>query len=456
MPLGVTPRQGLLALGSGLLGAAAFAPLGLWPLLLVSIALFLWLLRDADVAVARNLGMVYGLAFGAGTMYWMFLIFGALTVALILLMGVYFCALAWLIALSRSLPVLARAALVGLFAVAIEWLRGDAWYLRFPWYTAPHALAIWPPLIAGVRWLGVYGLSFVIWFVIAAGVFGRPYWLAALLLLPVPWLLLPAEATPDRRAILFQTEQGKPPADILLVTFLKYPAEEPIDLAVFPELAFAPRSPEAVLAGKNGPAALASMYHCPVVFGAELKNTAQKTWENVAAIVGPDGTLLGTFTKQRPVPLFDDGKPGVERPVFPVEQGVLGVAICYDFDAPAVAGSLVASGATVLVLPTLDHISWSRVQHEHHELLCRLRAVENDRWLVRAASSGRSEVITPRGVPSATGIEIDSVGTITLPYGHRDTFALGGRLAFLGPGAAVATLVFLGWLAFRRRPATTL
>src|ERR1700678_289159 len=75
LPLGVTPRQGVLALAAGLLGAAAFWPLSLWPLLLISIAFFLRLLRDLDVQASRNVGMVYGLAFAGGTMYWLFRVF---------------------------------------------------------------------------------------------------------------------------------------------------------------------------------------------------------------------------------------------------------------------------------------------------------------------------------------------------------------------------------------------
>jgi apolipoprotein N-acyltransferase len=101
----------------------------------------------------------------------------------------------------------------------------------------------------------------------------------------------------------------------------------------------------------------------------------------------------------------------------------------------------------VLVAPTMDAISWGRVQHEHHALLFRLRTLENDRWLVRAASSGRSEVISPHGVPSREGIEVGKVGHLVLPFAHRDTWALGGRLWFLGPVAACGVALFLLWRA---------
>jgi apolipoprotein N-acyltransferase len=104
-------------------------------------------------------------------------------------------------------------------------------------------------------------------------------------------------------------------------------------------------------------------------------------------------------------------------------------------------------------------MSWTRIQHAHHEGLFRLRAVENDRWILRAVSSGRSEVIDPHGVPSAQGIEIGAKGFIVLPYAHRNTTTLGSQLYLLGPIAAVLMLAFLVfqvvmWVKRRRSTAT--
>jgi apolipoprotein N-acyltransferase len=85
---------------------------------------------------------------------------------------------------------------------------------------------------------------------------------------------------------------------------------------------------------------------------------------------------------------------------------------------------------------------WGRTQHVQHELLARLRTVENDRWMLRCASSGRSESIDPRGKPSAEGVEIGTAGVAEVGYAHRSSFALGGRLYFLGPAAALGTLAY--------------
>ncbi len=432
LKLGVSLRDFLAAAGSALLGAAAFPPVCLWPCTLISIVLFLSIIHDRQTSEARRLGLVYGLFYGLGTMYWMFGIFGALAVSLIALMAGYFGILATAIGLTRGHRPLARAALAALFAVAVEWLRGDAWYLRFPWYTAPHALAASPAWVSLARWLGVYGLSYVAWLIAAGGVFWRPWAWAAFLLLPAGTFFLPAIDPPSHRALLIQTEEV--PIENLIAKI----GDERFDLAVLPEYAYFV-SPAKALSNRNGPAALAGKIEAPVVFGAVEGEYGEPVFDNVAAVISATGELLGTFPKQRPVPLFRDGVPGGRRPVFSVEQGVLGVAICYDFDAPEIAASLVNQGATVLVAPTFDAMSWGRAQHVHHELLLRLRALENDRWIVRAASSGRSEAIDPHGVPSADGIEIGKVGTVAVGYGHRHTTPWGGRMHILGPLAAAVT-----------------
>src|SRR5205823_4106425 len=120
-----------------------------------------------------------------------------LAISLVAIMAGYFGLLATLIGSTRGKPPLARAALVALFAVAVEWLRGDAWYLRFPWYTAPHALAAEPVWIAPVQWLGTHGFSYVLWFIVAIGVFGDSRAWLGLLLPPLAALALPSVAAPD-------------------------------------------------------------------------------------------------------------------------------------------------------------------------------------------------------------------------------------------------------------------
>jgi apolipoprotein N-acyltransferase len=159
---------------------------------------------------------------------------------------------------------------------------------------------------------------------------------------------------------------------------------------------------------------------------------------------------LTCFPSNIPSLSFKTATPASAVRSFPLENGqTLGVAICYDFDAPEIAADLVKRGATLLVAPTFDAMSWGKVQHVHHEQLLRLRAVENDRWILRAASSGRTEAINPHGAPSTEGVEIGKPGYVAVDFGYRDRFALGGWASFLGPTAAALGIVVLVGMAVR-------
>jgi apolipoprotein N-acyltransferase len=436
--IGVSPWHGAQAVFFGLIGAAAFPPVGLWPLALASIAGLLYALRDRSAREALSLGLVYGVVYGLGTMWWFFGLFSALAIPLIAIMGGYFGTLAVLIGMTKGWNPWLRAAMTGVFAVGIEWLRGDCWYLRFPWYTTPHALAASPAWIAPARWVGVYGLSLVIWLIAAGGAFVRPYVWLAYVLLPACALLLGPVGEADRQAVLFQAEDT-----FQLEALLQKVDEGNVDLAVAPEYAYL-TSPESAIAARHGPGELAKRLHCPVVFGAVEGNHSEAHFQNVAAVIDSEGTLIDTFPKQRPVPLMHDGDPGTGRPVFDVNGEVLGVGVCYDFDAPEVAAHLVRRGATVLVVPTDDLRSRWWVWQRNHGLLVRLRAVENDRWVLRAVNTGRSEAINPHGEPSSEGVDFGDHGWVRVAYADRRTFALGGWAHVLGPMAAAATAFALG------------
>ncbi|MCE9532753.1 MAG: hypothetical protein K8T89_16775, partial [Planctomycetes bacterium] len=276
LPLGVKPRDGLQAIALGLLSFLAFPPIGWGPISLIILCRMLTFLRDQPTAVARNLGVLFGLGFAASTMYWLINVFGISAIALMGLMAAYFGLLGTFIGMTREYRPALRAALVAVFIVGIEWLRGDAWYLRFPWYTVPHALADSPRWIAGAHWLGSYGLSLVIWFVAGLGAYcWKPFWVILLLLPACAWLL-PDVGTTDRKALLIQTE-----GQFISTEMLDKIPKEHVDLTVLPEYTYY-TSPASALRSSHGPTTLARRMSSPVVFGAVEGEYGTPKFDNLA------------------------------------------------------------------------------------------------------------------------------------------------------------------------------
>ena len=99
----------------------------------------------------------------------------------------------------------------------------------------------------------------------------------------------------------------------------------------------------------------------------------------------------------RPVHFFDDGVPGKSFQPIPTRLGAMGVAICFDCDYTEVMRKMTLQGAEFFAVPSFDAVGWSERQHFQHAALFRIRAAENGRWIVCAASSGVSQIIDPHG-----------------------------------------------------------
>lgn len=122
----------------------------------------------------------------------------------------------------------------------------------------------------------------------------------------------------------------------------------------------------------------------------------------------PFGEFLPMRSILENIPFLDginlnaiDLKAGNNPTVFETEEGGIGPLICFDSIFHDLARSSVNNGADLLVILTND--SWFKdfpavFQHNNQ---ARWRAVENGRYVVRAANSGVSSVITPHGVMTA-------------------------------------------------------
>lgn len=140
-----------------------------------------------------------------------------------------------------------------------------------------------------------------------------------------------------------------------------------------------------------------------------------------------------------------DFEPGDEAVVAAGPGGALGAFICYEAVFPDLARAFVRGGAGLLVNITND--GWyGRTSAPHQHLaMARMRAIETRRYLVRAANTGITAIVDPRGRLLARTELFDqtvlvgeagfATGT-TLYVGIGDAFAL----ACLAAGALATAL----------------
>jgi apolipoprotein N-acyltransferase len=145
-------------------------------------------------------------------------------------------------------------------------------------------------------------------------------------------------------------------------------------------------------------------------------------------------TAGGRFTAKL-VDQVADFTPGDAHVVAPVEGHPIGVTICYEAIFPDVVRGFAAGGAELLVNVTND--AWygrSSAPHQHLAMAS-FRAVENGKYLVRAANTGISAVVDPRGrvlertalfEPATIVREVPFVAGTTFYARHGDVFAWGG------------------------------
>lgn len=160
-----------------------------------------------------------------------------------------------------------------------------------------------------------------------------------------------------------------------------------------------------------------------------------------------------------------DRVPG-ERPHAVATEGVppFGTPICYENSFPTIERAMVNDGAEFLVLTTNNASYEMTAASRQHVLMSRLRAVETARWVVHAAVSGISAIVSPSGevvtsselfVPTITRSTIRASDVRTLYVRLGDWFvwlsALGALAMFAVPRGRRRPLRPLGYLSERPR-----
>ena len=183
---------------------------------------------------------------------------------------------------------------------------------------------------------------------------------------------------------------------------------------------------------------------------------------NSAVTLDPDGRLLGEYSKVNLVPfgefvpwpfhLFVE-KITLQAGMFVPGESVttalvggrsVGTFICYESVFAGFVRQFTAAGASVLVNISNDSWYGRSAAREQHLLIARMRAVENDRWILRATNDGITAAISPSGgVAAQLPSYVQEFADVRFGFrAHRTAFVEYGEwlwwLCSLVSGAAIA------------------
>jgi len=455
----VTWRRALAAAVSAAAFAAAFPPYDLGWLAWVALVPLVLAVLDAAPRAAFRLGYLWGVvAFGA--VLWWLTAFGvgawALAACLLALVPAsVFGVAAWA---DRGRP--ADVLWIPVLWTAAEFLRSQG-PLGFPWALlgeSQHA-ALAVAQVASIG--GVFGLTFL---VVLANVV-----LARLLVLRVSPAVVLASAAVLALAWGWGTEtlqspaalRGAPPPFLAAVVQTAYettPGRAALDgPARLAELELLTRQAARIGARlvvwpeTASPVDIAGNPQALMQFGgwardgriALVASSLEGGVTDSAFAFAPDGFLAGRYDKTRLVPFAEFGeRAGTGPGVLPTPEGPIGIAICFESIFPDLARRSVRDGAVLLAVQTNDQWFAGPRAAEQHAAIAPLRAIEEGRYVLRAANRGVSEIIDPRGrVLSHLGTGLS--GVAEAPVAAETALTIYARVGDVVGWAALLAAVLL-------------
>ena len=432
----------LLTLSFPTIGHAAVAWLALVPLLVAVYRAPRW--------HAGWLGFLAGVVHFGGTIYWIPAVlvdYGGLPLVVAWLVHALFVSV---LALFPALFALAMGDLVNRFGAGGFALAPAAWittelgriylFTGFPWALLGYSQVPFLAIAQAASVIGVLGVSALIVssnaavaYVMAAETRPRRVPIVAIVALVTvvlaygEWRLQRSELVevgpPLRVAALqgnvVQDDKWDPgKSDAILSTYMRQTetaAQAGADLIVWPEAA----TPFPLARDPRGETIreLARQTQTHLLIGTtEIETDDQTRYFNAAYMLDPTGNTSGIYRKQHLVP-FGEYVPlrralffvsplvetvasfsaGTESRALPFGDRFVSAAICYEIIYPGLVRELVLAGADLLITVTNDAWYGRTAAPYQHFQQARMRAIEQGRYLVRAANTGISGVIDPYG-----------------------------------------------------------
>lgn len=439
---------------TGILAALAFPKFNLSFLIWVALIPLFWVLGEWRPRKAFFIGWVAGFFFYGLLLYWIpyvpahygnlpFLLSLFIYLILIGFLGAFWAIFAAIQArLLKTFPGFSFV-LAGFLWVSLEYLLTYI-FTGFPWGLLGYAQAQNLPLVQVASVTGVYGVSFLIVVTSASFVYSlacrqkKPFFVTLSLVLLVHlagFLSLDRNQSPGPNAFKAAVIQGNVSSDVywdsiseaeiekLFVHHLglsQQAYEAGAELIVWPEfsvpLCFS--CPEERYRGfRQRLEAFVQKTGTTLLLGTNERELTRDSVEfyNTALCLKPDLTLsiyykmhlvpFGEYTPYKKIFSFiqkvthaiGDVTPGKEHRLHHFRDYPFGSPICYEIIFPNLVRQFVRRGASFLVTITND--GWygtSSAPYQHFQIAI-FRAVENRRWLLRAATTGISGVIDPYG-----------------------------------------------------------
>ena len=497
----------LLAIAGGLATYAAFPPVDAWPLAVAGPALLVLALTGRSLRGSFGCGLAFGFALFVPLLTWLVNLALYAWLALAVALTVIFAVLC--IGQRMALRFRFWPAAVAGWWVAAEAVR-DRWPYAFPW----GRLAMSQSVAPDVRWVAIGGVPFLSFLValtgamiaravlalLAARASGAPWsrsWLgpalaaAATIGVVLAGGLLPVDPVAGAPTAQVAAIQGNVPrarnlpallndsvvtqnhaaATARLAAQVKAGQKAAPDLVVWPEnsTSLDPFQYPFIYSELAGSVAAIK---APILVGEVLQNPQR----NVGQLWVPGRGPTTAYVKRQLVPFGEyipfrglissfsslpslqpvDFTPGHKAVVFAVGKIRLGDVICYEVGFDNLVRSEVTAGANLLAIQSNDadfEIDGQLGETEQQTAMARIRAVESDRAVVYASTTGESSIIAPDGTLIArSGVWQQAMLDARVPLVSYRTLAdrVGSWPEYV---IIMLTVLALGWAAWppRRR-----
>lgn len=488
----------LLAVSFPRFGYPAFGWIALTPLLVALVP------SSRPVSPRRGfaLGLVAGSAYFAGTVYWTgatVRTFGGLSLPVSVLVAALLIAY---LAMFPALFALSLTWIVRRLGLGAIWLAPAVWvtselgrtyfWSGFPWLLLGYSQTTVLPVAQGASLVGVFGLSGLVATVatglaIAVIIPARRAWLAAVTPIAVVLILSlwgnarikDAELESAGKPLSIALVQGNVPqnekwdparAHDILQRYLemsRQAAQRGARLVIWPESA-TPFYYEEDPAGADQIREMVRQTGVTLLFGSdEVERGTPHRFYNSAFMLKPNGETAAVYRKMQLVPFGEyvplksllffvgslvegvaDFSPGEAMVSLPVDGDTISTAICYEIVYPGLVREAIREGSQLLTTITNDAwYGYSSAPHQHF-LQASMRAIEQGRYLARAANTGISGIVDPYGRVLARSELFETTviyGQVRLLSALTVYGKIGDLCAYLCLALTLVSLVFAWW-----------